>query len=344
MSDKGSQSWQGEADDFEVIAALALGLAGTDCGVSIQDRSLRYRYIFNLPECWGVLPGSAVDDVSIYGPHLGEKLLLAKSALAATGEPQKLTTIAKDRIISFSIDLLSLADRSVLIITKIHDITHARKREATLRTLLLELSHRSKNLMAIIQGLATQSAKYSPSIESFIKSFTGRLQAVSGAQDVLVDSNWQGAKLFELARRQLLLAEADHDTNVIFEGEDIELDPNQSLHIGLALHELAMSAATPTQKSVGLKRVSLKAKIQKVADRELVLLEWTSAPGLDELATPSDFGSVLLEKVVPAAVSGVVHKNQTDEGVTWNLTFPLRPEMPKPKDKKRRSVRVSPLK
>lgn len=337
MSYKGSQSWQGEAEDSEVIGALALGLAGTDCGVSIQDRKLAYRYIFNLPECWRVLSGAAVDDVAIYGPHLGEKLALAKSALVATGEPQKLTTIVRDRIISFSVDQLALSGRSLLVITKIHDITHARKREATLRTLLLELSHRSKNLMAIIQGLATQSAKYSPSIESFVKSFTGRLRAVSGAQDVLVDSNWQGAKLFELARRQLLLAEADNDTNVMFEGDDIELDPNQSLHIGLALHELAMSAATPVDKATGSKRVSLKAKIQKVADRELVMLEWSSAPGFKDVAPPDDFGSVLLEKVVPAAVSGVVYTDQTQEKVTWNLTFPLRQEMSKPKGKRRRS-------
>ncbi len=334
MNSESSQSWQGGADDNEVIGALTFGLAGTDCGVTIQDRKLSYRYIFNLPECWQVPSGKILDDVSIYGSHLGEKLALAKSALVATAEPQKLTTMARDRIISFSVDQLLVPNKPMLVITKIHDITHARKREATLRTLLLELSHRSKNLMAIIQGLATQSAKYSPSLESFLKSFTGRLHAVSGAQDVLVDSNWQGAKLFELARRQLLLAEADRDTNVVFEGEDIELDPNQSLHIGLALHELAMSAVTPAQKVSGFKRVSLKARIQKVADRDHVMLEWNSAPGLGDGKPSDDFGSVLLEKVVPAAVSGVVRKKQTKDGVTWNLTFPLRPETPKPKRKR----------
>ena len=335
MGKKVSQSWQGNADDSEIIGALAYGLAGTDCGVTIQDRRFQYRYIFNLPECWCVNSDLGVDDISIYGPHLGEKLALAKSALVATGERQKLTTIADDRIISFSVDLLPASAGATLVITKIHDITQARKREATLRTLLLELSHRSKNLMAIIQGLATQSAKYSPSLESFLKSFTGRLRAVSGAQDVLVDSNWQGAKLFELARRQLLLAEADQETNIIFEGDDIELDPNQSLHIGLALHELAMSAATPAKKALGFKRVSLKAKIQKVADRDHVMLEWNSTPGLEEVAPPNSFGSVLLEKVVPAAVSGVIQKSQTEEGVIWNLTFPLRPEKAAPRKKKR---------
>jgi two-component sensor histidine kinase len=336
VGDRNRQSWQSGADGSEVIGALSLGLAGADCGVTIQGRDLSYRYIYNLPPCWTIAPDAAPDDVSIYGPHLGEKLALAKAALVATGEAQKLTTFAKDRIVSFKIDQLAGAGQSLLVVTAIHDITHARKREATLRTLLLELSHRSKNLMAIIQGLATQSAKYSTSVDSFIKSFTGRLHAVAGAQDVLVDSNWQGAKLFELARRQLLLAEADGDIQVLFEGDDIELDANQSLHIGLALHELAMSAVAPGRKATGFKRVSLSAKIQKVADRDHVMLEWNSPPGLDEEAAPAGFGSVLLEKVVPAAVSGVVNKNQTELGLTWNLTFPLHLEKPARKVKRRR--------
>ena len=96
-----------------------------------------------------------------------------------------------------------------------------------------------------------------------------------------------------------------------------------------------MSAATPAKKALGFKRVSLKAKIQKVADRDHVMLEWNSTPGLEEVAPPNSFGSVLLEKVVPAAVSGVIQKSQTEEGVIWNLTFPLRPEKAAPRKKKR---------
>ncbi len=336
MTDKGNESWQSEAGDNEIIGAFSFALAGTHCGVTIQDRNLAYRHIFNLPTCWLAPKDVAPDDVSIYGPHLGEKLALAKAAVVATGEPQKLTTLAKDRVISFTMDQLTGHDRQPHLITTIHDITQVRKREATLRTLLLELSHRSKNLMAIIQGLATQSAKYSPSLDSFLKSFTGRLHAVSGAQDVLVDSNWQGASLFELARRQLVLADADNETNVSFEGEDIELDPNQSLHIGLALHELAMLSAAQDGTPNALKKISLKAEKRKDVDREQVLLQWQSTAGIPEKAAQLDFGSILLEKVVPAAVSGVVEKHLSEDGVTWNLTFPLRLDPPGQKRKRRR--------
>ncbi len=336
MIEKGKKSWKSDAGDSEIIDALAFALADAHCGVTIQDRNLRYRHIYNLPSCWDAPEDAIPDDYSIYGQHLGEKLALAKAAVVATGEAQKLTTLAKDRVIAFSMGQMSSAGHKGTVITTIHDITQVRKREATLRTLLLELSHRSKNLMAIIQGLATQSAKYSPSIDSFLKSFTGRLHAVSGAQDVLVDSNWQGASLFELARRQLVLADGDNETKVIFEGDDIELDPNQSLHIGLALHELAMLAATPAEKSRGFKRVSLKAEKRKVGDRDHVFLQWQSTAGLTDAPMQPDFGSVLLEKVVPAAVSGVVEKYLSEDGVTWNLMFPLRPKLAVQKKKRRR--------
>lgn len=336
MTDEGKKSLQGDVGDNEIISALSFALAGTHCGVTIQDRHLNYRHIFNIPSCWGTPKSATPDDHSIYGPHLGEKLALAKAAVVATGEPQKLTTLVADRVISFSIDQRTGIDEQLTVITTIHDITQVRKREATLRTLLLELSHRSKNLMSIIQGLATQSAKYSPSLDSFLKSFTGRLHAVSGAQDVLVDSNWQGASLFELARRQLVLADSDNETNVSFEGEDIELDPNQSLHIGLALHELAMLSAAQAGASNGSKKVSLKAEKRKVVDRDHVLLQWQSTAGFPDPAAQPDFGSILLEKVVPAAVSGVVEKHLSEDGVTWNLTFPLRLDPPDQKRKRRR--------
>ncbi len=317
-------NWQSSAGADEVVHALSLALTGTHCGVTVQDRDLGYRYIFNLPSCWTVSTESEPDDGRIFGVHLGEKLSLAKAAIMVTGERQKLTTMAQGRVISFSIERWEHPGRAMMIVSTIQDVTYARKREATLRTLLLELSHRSKNLLAIIQGIANQSAKHSHTLDGFLKAFTGRLHAVSGSQDVLVDSNWQGASLFELARRQLVLADADSETAVTFAGEDIELDPNQSLHIGLALHELAMIAATPADGDTGPKDVSLRAEKIMISGTEHVQLVWHSTGMQPDIAKHPDFGSVLLEKVVPAAVFGKVEKRQSDNAIEWTLTFPLR--------------------
>ena len=56
----------------------------------------------------------------------------------------------------------SRADGAVQgVITTAVEMTEQKRREQTLRTLLREVSHRSKNLLAIIQSIATQTGRYS---------------------------------------------------------------------------------------------------------------------------------------------------------------------------------------
>ena len=78
-----------------------------------------------------------------------------------------------------------------------------RRREQTLTTLLREVSHRSKNLLAIIQSIATQTGRYSDGIADFLTRFRGRLQSLASSQDLVTSSNWRGAALRELVSGQV---------------------------------------------------------------------------------------------------------------------------------------------
>src|SRR5690349_17951950 len=51
--------------------------------------------------------------------------------------------------------------------------------------LMQELSHRSKNLLAVIQAMAGQSAKASTSIEDFRQRFSLRLRGLAASHDLL---------------------------------------------------------------------------------------------------------------------------------------------------------------
>ena len=277
--------------------------------------------VYNLPDLWPMPANGELNDSVIYGPMLGEKLSLAKSSHLATGEISAMTTNIEDRIIAFSIDRKIAINGAPLIVTTVQDITQVRKRESTLRTLLLEVSHRSKNLLAIVQGLASQSAKYTLSFDGFLKLFNGRLQAMSTAQDILVETNWQGASLFELARRQLALADIDRDTEVYFQGLDLQLDANQSLHIGLALHELVMMVIASGAPR-GTRRISLTSTVDPAMAS--VTLNWESTPGVNALYEPEGFGTVLLERVVPSAVSGKSSVTRDQSVINWSIRFPLQ--------------------
>ena len=55
------------------------------------------------------------------------------------------------------------------------DVTSRKEDEAHLRLVMRELTHRSKNLLAVIQAMARQTARRSASLDDFQEQFQGRL-------------------------------------------------------------------------------------------------------------------------------------------------------------------------
>jgi len=45
--------------------------------------------------------------------------------------------------------------------------------------LMRELTHRSKNLLAVIEAMARQTARHTNSIEGFVRQFDARIQALA---------------------------------------------------------------------------------------------------------------------------------------------------------------------
>jgi two-component sensor histidine kinase len=319
------KSWIPEGSgNLDISDYLALALTRVNAGITVQGQDKSFKVIFNLPQFWQNPRAGSATDQDIFGVALGERLDHAKTVALNTNMQQKLSAAFDGNSVSFVIDVVGNASGAREIYTTITDVSQIRKRESVLRTLLLELSHRSKNLLAIVQSVATQSAKYSSTKEEFLKSYMGRLFAISGSQDLLVDSNWHGASLFDLARKQLELVAKDTAMKIKFEGEDVQLSSNEALHIGLALHELSMQAVTNPMWLLEQKEVLLHIEMSKVKVGIICKLIWEERPGHDEQPAPvSGFGSTLLEKIVPIAVNGSVTMESNSTYFRWSITFPL---------------------
>lgn len=82
------------------------------------------------------------------------------------------------------------------------DITGRKAAEAHQRFLLQELSHRSKNLLAIVQSIANQSLRNSKDQKDFQSRFNGRLQGLAASNDLLARGDWRGSSLRELVEFQ----------------------------------------------------------------------------------------------------------------------------------------------
>src|SRR5262249_41653137 len=107
-----------------------------------------------------------------------------------------------------------------------------------LRLALLELAHRSKNLLAVVLSIARQSADESQTLSQFGNRFVGRIQSLALAHDVLTDESWRGASVFSLVRSQLSAFTGNAAAQSTIGGHNAYLKPNAVQYVGLALHEL----------------------------------------------------------------------------------------------------------
>ena len=206
------------------------------------------------------------------------------------------------------------------VITTAIDVTDRKRREQTLRALLREVSHRSKNLLAIIQSIATQTGRYSGTIDGFLARFRGRLQSLASSQDLVTSSNWRGADLRELVLGQVGRYVTDPARHLHIEGVNPYLNPNAALHIGLALHELAVNSVSYGALSKANGFVTINAER---GDAGSFTLGWREAIAPHSAAAGERrFGSVALERVVPAALNGSARLAIGERELEYSLSIP----------------------
>lgn len=148
------------------------------------------------------------------------------------------------------------------------------------RRLLLELNHRVKNTLAILQSLSLQTARNSPDGDAYHHVFSRRVQSISMTHELLSLHEWNGVALPEVIEGQISIGSQtglSPETDV----PDVMLTPDQALGIGLILHELLNLAEEADQTGGTSIPCSLSGKIidgQKNDLEEVLHLRWSGGP------------------------------------------------------------------
>lgn len=203
------------------------------------------------------------------------------------------------------------------------DITERKQRESHVHMLMREIAHRSKNLLAVIQAMARQTATAGGSAKDFETRFTARLEALAGSQDLLVMQDWHGASLHDLARSQLVHYSDMIGRRILIEGPDVMLKPEAAQNIGLALHELSTNAAKYGALSNVEGIVRLHWTVTRDNNEPLLCMTWRESGG-PEVAPPAreGFGHKVLNRIATHALEGKVTLDFSPEGVVWRLEIP----------------------
>ena len=202
------------------------------------------------------------------------------------------------------LELIRVGDNRVVLETN-RDVSERRRADTVRNVLIAELNHRVKNTLAIVQSLATQTARTSASMDEFVQSFTGRIQSLSVAHNVLTDTNWSNASVYDLVKSQVDMSAALGD-RVTIGGPEAFLAPQPALQLTLILHELATNAVEHGALSDAKGRVSVTweicgdttgAGVDQAAVSQSLRLVWRESDVVGVLAPQrKGFGLNLIER------------------------------------------------
>lgn len=209
--------------------------------------------------------------------------------------------------------------------TDIHD---SRKAAEERELVAQELSHRIKNIFAVLTGIVSLSARGQPEVRDFADQLRQRIFALGEAHDFVRPQNYlsshpggQGG-LSALVARLMRAYESETGTSRIhYAGDDTMIDDAAATPLALLFHELATNAA----KYGGLSRPEGWVDLTGRLEDEQFHVTWKEHGG-PEITEPSQltgFGSKLIELSVSGQMRGVIERIWEKDGLRVELSLPL---------------------
>jgi PAS domain S-box-containing protein len=248
----------------------------------------------------------------------------AESLQAGTALEMELSLLGKDgQYRPFLTRAIPLRDATSTVYRWIGthiDISEQRRREEHIRFIIDELSHRTKNLLAVVMAVANQTAQYAGDVRQYQMRFSERLQALAHCHDLLVKDSWHGASFHDLVSAQMRPFGETNAGRINATGPAVVLKPDAVQHLGLALHELATNASKHGALSGPRGEVLIRWQHDETDDK--VRIYWCEKGGPPVMPPQRrGFGHVVIEQIVPRALNGSGILDFSPAGVNWTFEF-----------------------
>ncbi|MFM9977478.1 MAG: sensor histidine kinase [Sphingomonadaceae bacterium] len=205
------------------------------------------------------------------------------------------------------------------------DIDAAKRQAEQSEILSRELSHRIKNIFAVINGLIALSANDAPEGSAFAQKLQGRIDALGRAHEFVRPHSEKSAPvvgpvtLATLVRDIMRPYPALDTGRITIVADDIAVDDRGATPIALIFHELATNAA----KYGALSMQGGAVAITLVASDAQVVMSWeeTGGPAVSE---PSHvgFGTQLTELSVIDQLGGTITRQWAETGLRVSIIVP----------------------
>jgi two-component sensor histidine kinase/DNA-binding response OmpR family regulator len=201
------------------------------------------------------------------------------------------------------------------------DITERKQSEEQKKLLMAEINHRSKNLLAVVQALVSQSARRTDPV-TFASNLLDRLHGLSASQDLLIQNNWGAVEISELIQAQLYHFKDLIGSRILFGGPAAHLTAAGAQALGMAIHELATNAAKHGSLSTDNGSVHVSWEISNVQEPSFSI-QWVEEGGAPTTPpTKKGFGLLVIGTIAESALGGSVTLDFAETGLKWKLSAP----------------------
>jgi len=205
------------------------------------------------------------------------------------------------------------------------DIHEQRLAQEEREVIAQELSHRIKNIFAVIGGIISLNARTHPEAGDFADGLRGRILALGRAHDFVRPHSRESSPRANPSSLQALISDLlqpyrDGEVErVHFNGVDASIDDGTATPLALLFHELATNAAKYGALTHGDGRVEISSAI--VGDD--YLLHWREVGGPVPQPGAVGFGSRLISLSVEGQLRGKLERRYGEAGLEVDISIPL---------------------
>jgi PAS domain S-box-containing protein len=212
--------------------------------------------------------------------------------------------------------ILDGAGKPIGIHSIARDVTERKEAEARQSVLMGELQHRTKNLLAVIQSIVTNTLSNSRDLMSGQDALVGRLHALAHAQDFITAGSTAGVSLRALVQAEL----SAFATQLQIDGTPLVVGGAFAQQFALVIHELATNAAKYGSLSTPHGRVLIGWKITHECDEPVLSFYWIERDG-PPVSEPTEqgFGS----RLIALASNGTPRISYQKSGLEFGVDVPL---------------------
>jgi two-component sensor histidine kinase len=200
--------------------------------------------------------------------------------------------------------------------TDIHDAKMAAEQNELLSR---ELSHRIKNIFAVVSGLIGLSSRHDPSVRTFAKGLQDRIAALGRAHEFARPHSEAsrpalgGSTLKGLLKEIFTPYPASDEGRITIAGDDVPVDDRGATPIALVFHELATNAA----KYGALSSADGRVDVEIARTDAAVRITWRETGGPAIMGEPerTGFGTRLAELSVAQQLGGVIRREWKSSGL-----------------------------